>query len=167
MIYDRINALPSWSERYPIWRSAFLAAAERYATAFMPGKYVFDGDALFAVSSVYETEPRECRLFENHRKYMDIQMLVEGEEQIDVCLPEIETADTNYRAEGDIEFHSFNTKYSSVLLREGDFLLLFPGEWHRPCIHAGTGSRLCKKIVIKVDVEQMLSAERMPVSVGR
>lgn len=153
MIYDRIDQLEVWAERCPALRRALLAAAERFAATFEPGTVTIDGKALYAASSEYTTEAREARQFEHHRHYIDVQMLVSGEEQIDVCLPRISLPAHEYKAEGDIEFLPLEEAYSTVTMRAGEFLVLFPGEWHKPCVSTGASPAACRKIVMKVDIE--------------
>lgn len=164
MIYDSVDKLEEWGERCPELCAALSAARELFSAPFAPGKYVFDGESLYAVSSVYDTEPRECRRFENHRRYIDIQLLVSGEELFDVCLPGTAPSDTDYSVDRDIEFDALGTDFSTVLLRKGDFIVLFPGEWHRPCLDPGDHSRVCEKIVVKVDIERIRNAERKSAS---
>ena len=146
MIYDKIENLSLWAEKIPSLCRA-LTESKRVADApFAVGKTVLDGDALFASSSEYAAEPRETKIFENHHEYIDVQMMIEGEEQIDVIISE-SAPTTDYSAEKDIEFASFDKNYSTVTLRAGDFLLLSPGEWHRPGVGDGTK---CRKTVVKI-----------------
>ena len=87
-----------------------------------------------------------------------------GEELFDVCLPGTGPSDTDYSVDRDIEFDALGTDYSTVLLRKGYFIVLFPGEWHRPCLNPGDSSWVCEKIVVKVDIEQIRNAERKAAS---
>ncbi|MHC4951330.1 MAG: NanQ anomerase/TabA/YiaL family protein, partial [Planctomycetota bacterium] len=47
-----------------------------------PGKYEVDGENLFYIVDEYETKPIEKGRLEIHRKYLDIQYIVRGEECI-------------------------------------------------------------------------------------
>lgn len=64
--------------------------------------------------------------FENHRRYLDIQMLVSGEEQIDVCLSHAPLPDGEYCGAEDIEFSPLEENYVTIPLRPGEFLVFFP-----------------------------------------
>ena len=75
-------------------------------------------------------------------------MMIEGEEQIDVIIPAA-APEADYSVENDVEFAAFDKDYSTITLRAGDFLLLLPGEWHRPGVAIGDGAR-CRKMVIKI-----------------
>lgn len=148
MIYDKIENLPFWAEKIPSLEHALTESKKIAYAPFAPGKTVIDGDALFASSSEYVTKARETGIFENHHVYIDVQMIIEGEEQIDVIIPD-ESPIAEYSAEKDIEFTSFDKNYSTVTLRAGDFLLLLPGEWHRPGVAIGKGAN-CRKTVVKI-----------------
>ena len=148
MIYGKIADLPIWDEKVPSIEYA-LNEAKRVADGeFTLGKTIIDGDALYASSSEYVAALREGKLFENHHAYIDVQMMIEGEEQIDVIIPAA-APDAEYSDENDVEFAAFDGDYSTITLRAGDFLLLLPGEWHRPGVAIGDGAR-CRKTVIKI-----------------
>lgn len=146
MIYGKIANLPIWGEKVPSIEYA-LNEAKRVADGeFKIGKTEIDGAALYASSSEYLSAGREGKIFENHHAYIDVQMMIEGEEQIDVIIPE-EQPEGDYSEENDVEFESFDKGYSTITLRAGDFLLLLPGEWHRPGV--GDGAK-CRKTVVKI-----------------
>lgn len=146
MIYGKIANLPIWGEKVPSIEYA-LNEAKRVADGeFTIGKTEIDGAALYASSSEYLSAGREGKIFENHHAYIDVQMMIEGEEQIDVIIPE-EQPECDYSEENDVEFESFDKGYSTITLRAGDFLLLLPGEWHRPGV--GDGAK-CRKTVVKI-----------------
>ena len=148
MIYGKIADLPIWGEKAPSIEYALVEAKRVASGDFMLGKSLINGDALFASSSEYATAPREGKLFENHHAYIDVQMMIEGEEQIDVIIP-ANAPDAEYSDENDIEFAAFDKDYSTITLRAGDFLLLLPGEWHRPGVAIGEGTK-CRKTVVKI-----------------
>ncbi len=148
MIYGKIANLPFWAEKIPSLGYALTESKKIADAPFALGKVVIDGDALFASSSEYTAESRETKIFENHHAYIDVQMMIDGEEQIDVIIPE-EAPKAEYSAEKDIEFASFDKNYSTLTLRAGDFLLLLPGEWHRPGVAIGEGAK-CRKTVVKI-----------------
>ncbi|MBQ8371432.1 MAG: YhcH/YjgK/YiaL family protein [Clostridia bacterium] len=150
MIHDKIENLLFWADRIPSLHRALLESKALTEKEFLIGKTIIDGEDIYASSSAYTTEPREVRRFENHRRYADIQMLIEGEEYIDVCFPNSPLPEHTYSAESDIEFLDLSEKYTTVTLKAGEFLLLFPGEWHRPCVSVGKEQCECQKIVTKI-----------------
>ncbi len=103
-------------------------------------------NGIFALVQEYTTVcASECRL-ENHKKYIDLQYIVSGVEQIGIAF-EADIAEA-YNEEKDIAF--FNGDNFLVTLREGDFAILFPQDLHMPKV--GNGGAV-KKVVIKIPVE--------------
>ena len=148
MIYGKIADLPLWGEKIPSVGYALNEAKRVADDEFTLGNTIIDGDALFASSSEYISAPREGKIFENHHVYIDVQMMIEGEEQIDVIIP-ADAPDVDFSEENDIEFAAFDKSYSTITLRAGDFLLLLPGEWHRPGVAIEGGAK-CRKTVVKI-----------------
>lgn len=133
------------------------AAAFAYLRTFDPetpdGKVVLDRDQLFALPQRYETEPAARRRFEAHRKYIDIQYILSGEEVIEHApiewLPEVTEA---YSDERDVMFFRDSVACSRTLLRAGDFAIYFPADGHKPCCQSGANPTHVRKIVMKIAV---------------
>jgi YhcH/YjgK/YiaL family protein len=83
---------------------------------------------------VYTTKPEaECR-FEVHAVYADIQYMVDGCEVIDLADDQGLTVNENRLESGDVCFYDAPATYTRVTLRDGDFVLIYPHEAHRPSI---------------------------------
>ena len=110
-----------------------------------------DGKNVYAIFQEYDTKlPEEVKM-EGHEKYIDIQFIYEGGEQIDVCgLNEI-TEGVEYNDEKDIYFPKVSS-YSSMVLNKGYGAIIFPEDIHGPSRCIGNPSRV-KKVVVKVSVE--------------
>lgn len=77
----------------------------------------------------YKTKNREDLKFESHKKYIDVHHLLDGEEL--VLTEDIKNLNviTEYNSKDDYQL--FEGKPSSSLhVRKGDFLILFPNEAH-------------------------------------
>ena len=112
-----------------------------------PGRYHIDDNNLYANVDEYNT--KEDANYEAHRKYIDIQYMVKGKELIGVtdldnCITCIE-----YDEDKDLEF--FTAKDDFQTLKNGEFLIFFPQDAHKPCINF-EGKQKCKKIVVKVKI---------------
>ena len=110
------------------------------------------GDRMYSIVMEYDTKAREGALFEAHRKYIDIQYIVSGEELIDVAHLKNMTVTEPYDAEKDIEFGPVNV-FSVLKAFPGRFFIFFPTDAHRPCLNTGNDSMLIRKVVVKVPVE--------------
>ena len=122
-------------------------ANEHDLSAYENGSYPIDGDRLFVNISEYETTSVQNRFWEAHKKYMDVHMVLCGEEQIDLNFTQ------NLQEKEFVEKNDFITldgeKNSSVVLRESDFLICFPSDAHRTAI-APKEPQTIKKAVFKI-----------------
>jgi YhcH/YjgK/YiaL family protein len=117
------------------------------------GKVVLDPDKLVALPQSYATAPAAGKRFEAHRRFIDIQFILEGEEIIEHApiewLPEVTEP---YSDERDVMFFRDPAACSRTLLRAGDFAVYFPADGHKPCCQAGTSPAAVRKVVMKIAV---------------
>lgn len=113
------------------------------------GKHEIEGDDLFAVVSEYEpSEPEYCKL-EAHRKYIDVQYVISGGEQMGYLPLENQVPTVEYNELKDVEFYREETSY--VNIDEGMFAIFFPNDIHMPGVKSD-GNAKVKKVVVKVKV---------------
>lgn len=104
-----------------------------------------------AFDQVYATRGRDGCFFESHRKYIDIQFILEGEECIDV-LPIGDLAVTKaYRDEKDVIKYADNPGGNRLRLRAGEGAVFFPEDGHMPGQFANA-TGVVRKTVVKVPV---------------
>lgn len=106
----------------------------------------------FAIEQVYQTYPSEDSLFESHKKYIDIQFIVAGEEIIEVENIDNLTLEHAYDEENDFMEYKNQLAVSKLVLRAGDGMILFPEDGHKPCIQLENPAKVIK-IVVKLAVE--------------
>ncbi len=130
-----------------LWKAAFdylnkdLIAAEA-------GKYPVKGNEVVAMISGYQTKNIEDARWESHRKFIDLQYLIKGEEKMGLLPLEKAKAASEYREDQDvILFGDQEGEY--YMANQEVFFLFFPGDVHRPCIRTGE-SMPVKKLVIKI-----------------
>ena len=116
-----------------------------------PGKYPVDGDNVFATISEYETQAPADRKWENHKKYIDIQILLSGKEIMSKAPYAEATPDIPYNETKDIEFRKA-TNGKSYVAEPGTFFIFFPCDSHMPNQNAD-GVAKVKKVVFKVSVK--------------
>lgn len=104
-----------------------------------------EGKALYVTRFDYETLPYEETFFEAHRLYLDIHVMVKGCERVEFAHPD---GLEEFTHEGDF-WGLRGEPEQSVLLKEGDFLVVFPGDAHRLKIAAGAPEQV-SKVVFKV-----------------
>lgn len=108
-------------------------------------------DGVFANVMTYETKKRSDAFFEAHKKYIDIQIIIDGAEIISV-----EPIEKMHKYEcvmpfgdGDTELYAVNSDCVDHVLGKGDFVILYPEDAHMPCICIEE-PKTVKKAVIKV-----------------
>ena len=114
-----------------------------------PGEYKVDGDNLYYGIKAYDSMPEDELKWENHRKYIDIQCVLEGEECITVAGAASLVITKDYAPESDIEFLGDKGASSKIHLKPGVFAVLFPGEGHKPSIMCDKPVSV-RKVVFKV-----------------
>jgi YhcH/YjgK/YiaL family protein len=151
MIYDRFENLNHYCRPGTRLHQALVYARD-VARTVADGRTDVDGDRLYASVATYETGPREERRFEAHRKYIDVQVLLEGEEVIDVSLDDDLTVIEPYDAARDVMFLGPPQRFASLPMAPGCFAVFYPEDIHRPGGHL-LEKRRVRKIVMKVAVE--------------
>ena len=111
------------------------------------GRYPIDGENIFALVSEYKTKPEPDGKLEAHKKYIDVQYVISGEELMGyVPLGNQQILET-YKEENDIVFYTGDKSFTKV--SEGMFAIFFPEDVHVSGISSGKISDV-KKLVIKV-----------------
>ncbi|MBD1576142.1 MULTISPECIES: YhcH/YjgK/YiaL family protein [Vibrio] len=113
------------------------------------GRYNIDGDNVFCVLMTPETEPKELRKTEIHRDYLDIQLLLEGEETFGYSIETPQPLLDKPEYTNDVLLFNEVGNESYISLRANDFIIFYPGESHRPQC-ATREPMAIKKIVVKV-----------------
>lgn len=108
-------------------------------------------DGVFAIVDEYKSkEPGICKP-EAHKKYIDIQYIIKGEELIGYAPLENQEVLIPYNEEKDLIFYSAKTQYSK--LSNGMFAIYFPTDIHQPGVRVKENESVAiKKIVVKVAV---------------
>ena len=113
------------------------------------GRYELDGDNIFYMVQSYDTDPSKT-VSEAHRKYIDIQFMVEGEEIIGVADIFSEKELTEAKEENDVWF--YNCKTEPLTLSAGKYMVLYPNDLHCPGVATKGRALTCRKVVVKVKV---------------
>ena len=118
-------------------------------TDMQTGRYDIHGDDLFASVGAYETEPAADRKFENHRKYIDLQILVEGSEEIHWAPVEtLSMTEESFSKGGDIAFYD-GESLGCVVLKGDTCAILYENDAHKPNVeHCGRENVV--KVVFKI-----------------
>ena len=133
------------------WQQAFQFLRTANLKELPLGKQELEGEHLFINVQEYYGKQKPDALYESHKKYVDIQYVIEGEEIMGLTTLDKVAVKEPYSEEKDIAFYDFEGGRFLKATPE-NFFLFFPEDVHRPSITTGD-SILIKKIVVKVMVE--------------
>lgn len=109
-------------------------------------------DGMFAIEQVYHTKVRTDGLFESHRRFIDVQVVLAGEEIIAVADIARLTVRTPYNEEKDAALYGDFGGASVLQLSAGEAAVFFPVDGHMPSVSSGPATQLVRKTVVKVPV---------------
>lgn len=144
MILDKIENLQRYDQRLQFIKE--ILQNKRY----VKGKFDISEPSKFGIGIEYTTKISEEGLWEAHRKYLDIHVILEGEELVEIADISNMTSTKDY--EDDYELFS-GEKDFSVNVVPGDFLVLFPNEVHKTGVKI-TDATAVKKIVFKLLLDE-------------
>jgi YhcH/YjgK/YiaL family protein len=117
------------------------------------GNYELEGKDLFVIVNDYETKPREVEPFEVHRRYIDVQYVVSGEEEFGYLPLADQTPSKPYFEKHDYaeyDYESNKADAAFIPLKAGMFALFFPQDMHMPGTSAT--AKAVRKVVVKVRI---------------
>jgi YhcH/YjgK/YiaL family protein len=109
-------------------------------------------DNIFALEQVFYTKDRQECFIESHKKYIDFQLILSGNEQmeyIDIDKLEIENS---YNEKKDLITYKLLDNTSKFLLQDNDLAIFYPDDAHIG-LPRYKNSELIYKTVIKLPVE--------------
>lgn len=120
--------------------------------ALEKGKFFIEDSKLFGFYSEYKTHTDEQQIWEAHRKYLDIQFLVSGQEIIEYSDLKNMSIAEEYSDETDAVLGTCDKVDYRFKMEEESFLILFPEEAHLPGV-TGENESINQKIVIKIPID--------------
>ena len=145
MIYADLQDAKCYRGIHPRLDRALELLTEDFLKSVPTQRTELDGSALFVTRFDVQTSADKARLFEHHRQYLDIFTLAEGCERVDIATP----AKLAVTDQHDDYWGCSGKAEQSVILTPGSFLVLFPGDAHRPGM-AVTEPKNISRIVFKV-----------------
>lgn len=120
------------------------------------GKYEIDGDKVFFMVSDNKPRVQSEAYPEFHRRYIDVQIVLEGAERMDVHLLSKDFILREDRLEkDDIAFVENVENQTSFVLYPYDFAVFYPNELHKPLGQVSPDITGIKKVVIKVELDSL------------
>ena len=140
------------SARYTGMHAAFARAFEFLATtdlgSLAPGRHEIDGDRLYVSIDHKDGRGEEGARLEAHRRYIDIQFTIDGDERIGwMPLARCKAPDGPFDEKKDVVLFA-DRPTTWVAVPPGSFTIFFPHDAHAPL--AGLGPM--KKAIMKIAV---------------
>lgn len=111
------------------------------------------GDGLFVIEQAYETKVRADGFFESHRKFIDVQIVFEGDELMEVADVAHMQVRQPYNPDRDLIVYEDSSEASHLRMKSGDGAIFFPADVHMPSLRVRAEPVLVRKAVVKVPVE--------------
>ena len=115
------------------------------------GRYEILGDDVYANIIEYETAPAEQKDFEMHKRYIDFQFMVAGQEKMYLRSSEQLEAQP-YDEATDCAFLKGDSGICQFDVQPNQFAVFYPHEAHKPGCSID-GPETVRKIVVKIAVE--------------
>lgn len=112
------------------------------------GTYKVNDDFYYMVQEYFTKDKEKCKL-ESHKKYADIQWIISGEEKIGCCSSDKLTEIEKYDEEKDVIFWKDISNITEIVLRDGSYVVFYPGEAHKPSMSVSVPTKV-KKLVAKI-----------------
>jgi YhcH/YjgK/YiaL family protein len=146
MILDSLKNASASEKLHPLFKQAFDYILANDLSKIEPGKIILDGDKLYISVMEIDGKTPEIAKMEAHKKYIDIQVVLAGQESmgwtaIEHCTHEMDA----YNPEKDIIFYT-NKPTTYITVNPGQFAVFYPEDGHAPAIGKGK----IKKAVVKV-----------------
>ena len=148
MILDVLENVHRYTALHPLFAQAFQFLARPDLKELPLGKYEIEGDRLFAIVAKEPGRTKEEAVLEAHRKYIDIQFLLDGIDTMgwkakSRCIQPIR----EYDPTADEQCFS-DTPEDWVAVHPSAFVIFFPEDAHAPLV----SPRVLHKVVVKVAV---------------
>lgn len=153
MIFDKMDNISDYFEEMPLLKKVADFVIDFNDKKLPDGTYEIDGKRVFAMVQSYRTKQQTPEMmFEAHKKYIDLQYIVNGMEKIRWAkLDKVTLVEEQYSSGGDIAFYEGDAMFDFTLTK-GTFLLLYPEDAHLPGLSDRKDINV-RKIVFKIQTD--------------
>lgn len=145
MIIDALNQSDKYISLHKDFKLVFDFIKNNDLSAMECGKYQLRGDEVFFNLQEYETKP--IQKLEAHKKYIDIQVVIEGEEYMGYTNISNTTLSEEYDEKKDVMF--LNGSVDKLKADSKTFLIFYPEDAHMPALSV-SNSGCVKKAIFKI-----------------
>lgn len=147
MIFGKTSNLDEYAYLEEKFKKAFDYYKDNNLLDLGPGSHPIDGDQVFVNIAHYQTTTRDQRFWEAHKDYIDLHIILAGEERIDLNF--VDNMELGaYKKEDDFLAMEGEAN-SSLELEPGDFLICYPNDGHMTGLMVD-GPAEVKKAIFKI-----------------
>ena len=149
MITDRLNNAKQYFLLNEKLKKGFDFLINSDLKNMQDGKHIIEGNDIYANIQTLKTKSLDEQKWEVHRKYIDIQYVIKGQEKMGYgILDDFGNVIVPYDNEKDIAFLD-GKKYNYVNVSEGDFVIFYPNDVHAPMLSVKESEEI-KKVIVKI-----------------
>ena len=148
MILSTLSQADRYAALHPLFPRAFEYIRSTDLLALAPGCYPILDEKLFVIVENVAGRSRKDAKLECHRKYIDIQLVLEGVDEMGwKSLADCHNPVSDYSAERDIQFFH-DIPASWIAVPPDHFCIFFPEDAHAPLVATGN----IRKVIFKIAV---------------
>jgi biofilm protein TabA len=152
MIFDQLDHLQQYGLLPKNIAEAIAYLRKTDFTKAAAGRHEIDGDRLYAMVQYYHPKPVADIIWEAHRRYIDVQYIAKGAEQMGhMLLKDSLTISQPYDADRDVIF--YKGQGSLFRLEQGEAAIFWPHDIHAPGLAIDENSNDVCKVVVKCRVD--------------
>jgi len=152
MILDQLTKLELYKATVPQAEHILSFLKQHNVFELIEGQYPINGESAYIIIQNYQTKPDSEKKWESHKKFIDVQLVLEGTEHIGYRPIDSLNNTEPYNDENDFTLYPNDSVEATYLkLNKGDFAIFYPNDAHKPGVHLQT-MHAVKKAVIKVAV---------------
>ena len=149
MIFDSLDNFRSYVGLHAGFADVQAFLSETDLSTLPEGKHPINDNGSYASVNEYNTRSIEDCFIECHQKFIDVQIIAWGEENIGVAHKRF-CVEQQY--DHDNDFQKLTGRVDFIRLVPGLFVVFFPHDAHEPGVRNGTEAVPVKKIVFKIPV---------------
>ena len=156
MVVGAWNELSRYAALHPRFPEAFDFLKQLLEQNVADGHHVMPGtdvpEAVYVNLATGDVQPKELATSESHRKYIDVQVVLSGEEAMYVPALVMPAVTTEYQEAQDYMLYAPQAfdKCHVLRVKEGNFVIFFENELHAPSMAIGNAPSKVRKAVLKV-----------------
>ncbi len=153
MIKDRIENISLYENLSVNLRNAIRCAKRDNFLEELKVNKRLEGDGFYVMLQEYETNSEENARWETHKKHIDIQYVLEGEEKTGYSNSVELGQPLEENEEKDFYFYEEPNTADWFIVHGGEFVIFFPTDGHKPSLNVNYTAGKVIKAVFKVETE--------------